>query len=81
MMAQAKVCRTNLNFSHFFYYFLKIISKPLCRVIELHIEKMRPFLFITSLVPTLGPPIPLKRSKYDIRFSYLHSLIVLNFLH
>ena len=75
MMVQVKVCRINLNIRHFFYYFLNIISKPLCRVIELHIGKMRPFLFITSLVPSLGPPKPLKRSKYDIRFSYLHSLI------
>ena len=35
---------------------------------------MRPFLFITSLVHSLGPPISPKRSKYDISFSYLHSL-------
>ena len=46
----------------------------MCRVIELHIGKMRPFLFITSLVHSLGPPISPKRSKYDISFSYLHSL-------
>jgi hypothetical protein len=46
------------------------IIKPLCRVIELHIGKMRPFLLITSLVPSLGPPISPKRSKYDITFSY-----------
>ena len=46
----------------------------MCRVIELHIGKMRPFLFITCLVHSLGPPISPKRSKYDISFSYLHSL-------
>ena len=44
------------------------------RVIKLHIGKMRPFLFITSLVHSLGPPISPKRSKYDITFPYLHSL-------
>ena len=42
---------------------------------KLHIGKMRPFLFITSLAPSLGPPIPMKKSKYDIAFSYLHSLL------
>ena len=51
------------------------IVKPLCRVIELHIGKMRPFLFITCLVHSLGPPISSKRSNYDISFSYLHSLL------
>ena len=56
----------------------KIVDfKPLCRVIELHIVKMKPFLFITSLVHRLGPPISPKRSKYDITFSYLHSLILM----
>ena len=35
---------------------------------------MRPFLFITSLVHSLGPTILPKRSKYDITFSYFHSL-------
>ena len=48
---------------------LQIVT-PLYRVIELHIGKMGPFLFITSLVHSLGP----RRSKYDISFSYLHSL-------
>ena len=51
------------------------IVKPLCRVIKLYIGKMRPSLFITSLAHSLGPPIPPKRSKYDISFSYLHSLV------
>ena len=43
------------------------IVKPLC------IGKKRPFLFITSLVPSLEPPISPKRSKDNITFSYLHS--------
>jgi hypothetical protein len=34
----------------------------LCRVIELHIGKRRPFLFIISFVPSLGTPIPMKKS-------------------
>ena len=43
MMVQAKICRTNLNIGHFFLsYFLNIIVKPLHRVIEMHIGKMRP---------------------------------------
>ena len=31
-------------------------------------------MFITSLVHSLGPPMSPKRSKYNITFSYLHSL-------
>ena len=74
-MVQTKVCRTNLNISQLFSYFLNIIVKPLRRVIELHIGKMRPFLFITSPVPSFGPLISPKMSKFDIRFSYLHCLL------
>ena len=50
------------------------IVKSLCRVIELQIGKDRPFLFITSLVHSLGTPILPKRLNYDRMFSYLHSL-------
>ena len=75
MMVEAKICRTNLNISQFLSYFLNMIVKLLSRVIELHIGKMRPFLFITSLAAdSLGPPISPKKSKYDITFSNLHSL-------
>ena len=47
----------------------------LCRVIELHIGKMRPFLFITSFVPSLGTPIPMKKSIYNFRSSKLPYLL------
>ena len=36
--------------------------------------KRRPFLFITSCVPSLGAPISMKMSIYNIRSSKLHNL-------
>ena len=45
------------------------IVKPLCLVIEQHIGKRRPFLFITSYVPSLRTAKPMKKSISNIRSS------------
>ena len=47
----------------------------LCRVIERHVGKRRPFLFLTSFVPSLGTPIPMKKSICNIRPSKLPYLL------
>ena len=40
-----------------------------CAVIELHIGKRGSFLFIISFAPSLGPPISMESSIYNIRFT------------
>ena len=45
------------------------------RVRELHIGKMRPFLFIISVAPSLGPLICLKSPFFNFRSAKLPSLI------
>jgi hypothetical protein len=50
------------------------IILSLCAVIELHIGKRSPFLFIISVAHSLGPLISMKRSIYNFRFAKLPSL-------
>ena len=45
------------------------------RVMELHIGKRRPFLFITSFAPSLGPLTCLKSSFFNIRSAKLPNLV------
>ena len=45
------------------------------RVSELYIVKMRPFLFITSVAPSLGPPICLKIPFFNFSSAKLPSLM------
>ena len=45
------------------------------RVIELHIGKRRPFLFIISSAPSLGPLICLKSPLFNFRSAKLPNLI------
>ena len=48
------------------------------RVSELYIVKMRPFLFITSVAPSLGPPICLKIPFFNFSSAKLPSLILMS---
>ena len=53
-------------------------SKDICglrRVIELHIGKRRPFLFMISFAPSLGPLICLKSLLFNFRSAKLHNLL------
>ena len=45
------------------------------RVRELHIGKMRPFLFIISVAPSLGPLICLKSPFFNFRSAKLPYLV------
>ena len=60
---------------NFFFLVAWPYGRGLCRVIELHIRKRRPFLFIISHVPSLDIPISMKMSIYNFRSSKLHNLL------